>query len=64
MPFIGTNIPNQHVSNIYIKLRYRAPGPAQKLKIKIHLTKSPKRVHINKFSLYMLEEHYYLILTS
>ena len=30
-------------------------GP--KLKIDIHLTKSPKRGHIYKFHLYMLEEH-------
>ena len=30
---------------------------AQKLKIDIHLTKSPKRGHIYKLCLYMLEEH-------
>ena len=37
-------------------LRYRAPEP-EKLKLNVHLTKSPKRDHIYKLGLYMLEEH-------
>ena len=37
---------------------------AQKLKLNIHLTKSPKRAHIYKLCLYTLEEHKCLILTS
>ena len=45
-------------------LRYSLLSP--KLKLNIHLTKSPKRDHIYKFCLYMytLEEHNCLILTS
>ena len=35
-----------------------------KLKLNIHLTKSPKRDHIYKLFLYTLEEHKCLILTS
>ena len=35
-----------------------------KLKLNIQLTKSPKREHIYKLGLYMLEEHNCLILTS
>ena len=35
-----------------------------KLKLNIHVTKSPKRDHIYKFCLYTLEEHKCLILTS
>ena len=35
-----------------------------KLKLNIHLTKSPKRDHIYKLCLYTLEEHKRLILTS
>ena len=35
-----------------------------KLKLNIHLTKSPKRDHIYKLCLYTLEEHKCLILTS
>ena len=35
-----------------------------KLKLNIHLTKSPKRDHIFRWCLFMLEEHNYLILTS
>ena len=35
-----------------------------KLKVNIHLTKSPKRDHIFRWCLYMLEEHNCLILTS
>ena len=37
---------------------------AQKLKLNIHLTKSPKRDHVYKLCLYTLEEHKCLILTS
>ena len=35
-----------------------------KLKLNIHLTKSPKRDHILKLCLCTLDEHNYLILTS
>ena len=35
-----------------------------KLKLNIHLTKSPKRDRIYRWCLYMLEEHNCLILTS
>ena len=35
-----------------------------KLKLNIHLTKSPKHDHIYKLCLYMLEENNCLILTS
>ena len=35
-----------------------------KLKLNIHLTKSPKRDHINKLCFYMLGENNRLILTS
>ena len=35
-----------------------------KLKLNIHLTKSPKRDHICKWCLYMVEKHNCLILTS
>ena len=35
-----------------------------KLKLNIHLTKSPKRDHIYKLCFYSLEEHKCLILTS
>ena len=34
-----------------------------KLKLYMHLTQSPKRDHIDKVCLYMLEEHNCLILT-
>ena len=37
---------------------------SDKLKLNIHLTKSPKRDHIYKLCLYTLEEHKSLILTS
>ena len=37
---------------------------AQKVKLNIHLTKSPKRDHIYKLCLYTIEEHKCLILTS
>ena len=37
---------------------------AQKLKLNIHLTKSPKRDHVYKLCLYTLEEDKCLILTS
>ena len=48
MPLIGTKMPN------YTFLaRFEPPKP----KINIHLTKSPKREHINKLYLYTLEEH-------
>ena len=35
-----------------------------KLKLNIHLTKSPKRDHIYKFCKYILKEHKCLIITS
>ena len=44
MPLIGTKL-----------LNYTFLAP--KLKLNIHLTKSPKRDHIYKFCLYTLEEH-------
>ena len=37
---------------------------SQKLKLNIHLTKSPKRDHIYKLGVYVLEEHKCLILAS
>ena len=47
MPLKGTKLPN------YTFLARFKP----KLKLNIHLTKSPKRDHIYKFCLYTLEEH-------
>ena len=59
MPLIGTN------AKLYLpfqSLDIELLSP--KLKLNVHLTKSPKRNHIYKFCLYTLEEHKYLILTS
>ena len=39
------------------------PEP-QKLKLNIRLTKSPKRDHVYKLFLYMIQEHICLTLTS
>ena len=55
MPLIGTKLPN------YTFLAGFKPqilsSLAPKLKLNIHLTKSPKRDHIYKLCLYTLEEH-------
>ena len=55
MPLIGTKRLN------YTFLARSKPqilsSSAPKLKLNIHLTKSPKRDHIYKFCLYTLEEH-------
>ena len=44
--------------------RFKCEILSQKLKLNIHLTKSPKRDHIYKLCLYALEEHSCLILTN
>ena len=62
MPLIGTNMPK-----LYLLTTFQTSDIqllAQKLKLKIHLTKSPKRDQIYKLYLYTLEEHKCLILTS
>ena len=46
MSLIGTKIPN-YAFLVRFKLRYRAHEP-KKLKLNIHLTKSPKPDHIYK----------------
>ena len=55
MPLIGTNMPN------YTFLAHFKPqilsSRAQELKLKIHLTESPKHDNIYKLCLYILEEH-------
>ena len=61
-PLIGTNFPKytflaRFKPQIYIELL------SPKLKLNVHLTKSPKRDHIYKLCLYPLEEHKCLILT-
>ena len=58
MPLIGTNMPN------YTSLARFKRSRAPKLKLNIHLTKSPKRDHFYKLCLCTLEEHKCLILTS
>ena len=64
MPLIGTKMPNY---TFLILARFGAHIIAllsPVMKLNIHLTKSPKRVHIYKLCLCTLEEHKCLILTS
>ena len=53
MPQIGTNI---YTFQACFKPQIWRSW-AQKMKLNIHLTKSPKRDHIDKLCLYMLGEH-------
>ena len=62
MPSIGTKMPN-YTFLARFKHQILSSG-APKLKLNIHLTKSPKRDHIYKLCFYSLEEHKCLILTS
>ena len=62
MPLIGTKMPNYTILERFKPQIQRSW--AQKLKLNIHLNKSPKRDHIYKLFLYTLEEHKCLILTS
>ena len=62
MPLIGTKMPN-YTFLARFKPQIQSSW-AQKIKLNIHLTKSPKRDHIYKLCLYTLEEHKCLILTS
>ena len=56
MPLIGTKLP----AKFYLPSTFQTSDIellSPKLKLNIHLTKSPKRDHIYKFSLYTPEEH-------
>ena len=55
MPLKGTKLLNYTFLACF-KLQILS-SRAPKLKLNIHLTKSPKRDHIYKFCLYTLEEH-------
>ena len=62
MPFIGTEN-----AKLYLPRTFQTSDIdflSQKLKLNIHLTKSPKRDHIYKLCLCTLQEHKCLILTS
>ena len=61
MPLIGTKLPC-YLPSMFQTSDIELLSP--KLKLNIHLTKSPKRDHICTFCLYTLEEHKCLILTS
>ena len=62
MSYIGTNMSNYTFLIMFQTLDIELLSP--KLKLNVHLTISPKHDHIYKLSLYMLEEHNCLILTS
>ena len=57
---------NKH-SKLYLPNTFQASDIellSKKLKLNMHITKSPKHDHVSKLHLYMLEEHNCLILTS
>ena len=59
---MGRNKPYYAFLGLFMPETQSSPVP--KLKLHLHLTKSPKRDNIYRWCLYMLEEHNYLILIS